>query len=209
MNIKNPLQSFFYGKASPKQIIKSYSLCISKEYSLAQDTWCMQEQLDYTFCLDCLDVINPTGQIRHSCFLYFQFRMEIFPSWPFTSLLPVKSNKTGVLESAASHLVTAYRVTADGICSMQPNARWRLLRAQKTLKIISKCLESTYAFSRECVSSVKGSTQIRYVNSAVTYKLWILLSHGTRGNVCASKSLQKDNFSVRTRPCNYYFKNLF
>lgn len=128
----------------------------------------MQEQLDYTFCFDCLDVINPTGQTHHSCSLCFGFRTEIFPSWPFTSLLPLKSYRTGVLESATLYLVTAYRVTADGICSMQPNARWCLLRAQKTLKIISKCLESTYALSRECVSSVKGSTQIRYVNSAVT-----------------------------------------
>lgn len=130
VNSKNPLKSFFHGKASPKRLVKSHGLCTSKEYSLAQDTRCMQEQLGYTFYVNCLDVINPMGQILHSGSLCFHFRMGIFPSWPFTSLLPLKSNKTRVLESAALCLVTAYGVTADGICSMLPNARWRLLKAQ-------------------------------------------------------------------------------
>lgn len=132
MRKQESFKIFFRGKVSPKQLVKSHGLWISKECSLAQDTSCMQEQLDYyTFYLDYLDVINPTGQILHSGSLCFHFRMGIFPSWPFTSLLPLKSNKTGVLESAAFCLVTAYGVTADGICSMLPNARWRLWRAQK------------------------------------------------------------------------------
>lgn len=72
-------------------------------------------------------------------------------------------------------------------------------------KIISKCFQSTHAPSKGWVSLVEGPTQICYVNSAVTYKVCILVSHRTRENVCASKSPPKDNFIGRTGPCNYYF----
>lgn len=136
MNSKDRLKSS-HGKASPKQLIESHGLHTSTEYPLAQDTPCMQGQLDSMSCLDCVVPINPVRQILHSGSLCFPFRIGIFPLWPFTSLLLLKSNKT-----VAFCLVTVYGITADGIFSMLPNARWHLLRAQKPLQNFFRMLSS-------------------------------------------------------------------
>lgn len=132
MNSKNRLKSS-HGKASPKQLVKSRGLHTSTEYPLARDTPRVQGQLDSISYLDCLVLINPIGQILHSSSLCFPCRMGIFSSWPFTSLLLLTSNKTGVLEPVAFCSVTVYGVTAGGIFPMLPNARWHLSRAQKPL----------------------------------------------------------------------------
>lgn len=40
------------------------------------------------------------------------------------------SPSAGALKSGALYLITAYGVTADGICSMLPSARWHLIKIQ-------------------------------------------------------------------------------
>lgn len=47
----------------------------------------MQKEFHCTFYLDSLDVINPTGEVFHSGSLCLHFKMGIFSSLPFLSLL--------------------------------------------------------------------------------------------------------------------------
>lgn len=140
MNRKNPLQSFCPGKASPKQPVKSH-LCISKAYSLPPDTQCMRNSLTVPSVL--IVSMWAISQGTYFTQILFAFVLWCGFSWSFTSLLLLKSKKAGAVVSAALWLVTAYGVTADGICSMLPNARWHILRTQKALvKLLLKCLQS-------------------------------------------------------------------